>query len=64
MGRLPDGSRDRRHVKRQTKAEQDRAVRALERERDSGRYVWTEADTSLEQWLERWLEAVLPGTVR
>lgn len=64
MGRRLDGSRDRRHVTRMSRAEIERAVRTLERERDSGQYAWTEVDTTLGRWLEHWLDNVLPGSVR
>jgi integrase len=64
MGVRLDGTPDRKHVSRVTKAELDRAVRELERSRDGGQYVWTEADPTLKQWLEHWLEAILPATVR
>ncbi len=49
---------------RATKAELDRAVRELERSRDTGQYAWTGADPTLKQWLEHWLDAILPATVR
>lgn len=64
MGTRPDGRPDRKHVNRASKPELDRAVRELERSRDTGQYVWTEADPPLGQWLEHWLTAVLPMTVR
>lgn len=64
MGARLDGTPDRKHVSRATKTELDRAVRQLERSRDTGRYSWTEADSTLEQWLEHWLETILPTSVR
>lgn len=64
MGTRLDGRPDRKHVNRATKTELDRAVRDLERSRDTGQYVWTEADPTLTQWLEHWLETVLPMTAR
>lgn len=64
MGMRPDGRPDRKHVTRATKAELDRAVRELERSRDTGQYAWTGADPTLKQWLEHWLDAILPATVR
>lgn len=64
MGTRLDGRMDRKHLSRGTKAELDRAVRELERSRDTGQYVWTEADPTLGQWLEHWLESVLPRAVR
>ena len=59
-----DGKPDRKHVTRATKAELDRAVRELERSRDTGQYAWTGADPTLKQWLDHWLDAILPATVR
>lgn len=62
VGRLPSGRPQRRHLQRRTKAEARAAVRELERVRDTGGQVWTQDDTTLAQWLEHWLEAVLPMT--
>ena len=64
MGRRPDGTTERKHVQRRTKAELRDAVRDLERRRDAGTYVWTHDDITLGQWLEHWLESVLPMTAR
>lgn len=64
MGRRPDGSTERKHVQRRSKAELRDAVRDLERRRDAGTYVWTRDDVTLGQWLEHWLESVLPMTAR
>lgn len=64
MGTRPDGRTDRKHIRRSTKAELDRAVRQLERSRDNGQYTWTEADPTLGQWLDHWLETILPMTAR
>jgi integrase len=64
MGRRPGGGIDRKHVKRATRAELDKVVRALERSRDAGQYVWTVADPTLQLWLEHWLEAILPMSAR
>lgn len=64
MGTRLDGRPDRKHISRNAKGELDRAVRALERSRDTGQYTWTESDPALGQWLEHWLENVLPSTVR
>jgi hypothetical protein len=64
MGRRPDGSTARKHVQRRTKAELRDAVRELERRRDAGTYVWTQDDITLGQWLEHWLESILPMTAR
>ncbi|CCI54095.1 putative integrase [Nostocoides jenkinsii Ben 74] len=64
MGTRLDGRPERKHISRSSKSELDRAVRALERSRDTGQYSWTESDPTLGQWLEHWLENVLPSTVR
>lgn len=64
MGRRPDGGTERKHVQRGSKAELRDAVRDLERRRDAGTYVWTQDDVILGQWLEHWLESVLPMTAR
>lgn len=40
------------------------AVRELERHRDTGRQLWTHDDVTLAQWLDHWLETVLPMTAR
>ncbi len=64
MGTRLDGSTDRKHVSRLTKGELDRAVRQLERSRDTGQYTRTEGDPTLGLWLTHWLEAVLPMSVR
>lgn len=36
MGTKPDGSPDRRHIERKSKAARNKAVRELERKRDAG----------------------------
>ncbi len=64
LGRRPDGGPQRRHLRRRTKAELRDAVRDLERTRDTTGHVWTHDDITLAQWLEHWLEAVLPMTAR
>ncbi len=64
MGRRPDGTTERKHVQRRTKAELRDVVRELERSRDSGEYVWTTDDLTLEAWLAHWLDNVLPMTAR
>ncbi len=64
MGRRPDGTTERKHLQRRTKAELRDAVRELERSRDSGNYVWTSDDLTLAAWLDHWLANVLPMTAR
>lgn len=64
VGRHPDGRAQRRHLQRRTKAEVREALREIERTRDAGGQVWNQADVTLGQWLDHWLEAVLPMTAR
>ena len=64
VGRRLDGERDRRHLSRATKRELDAAVRELENARDSGQQPWLLDAITLEQWLEHWLEEILPLSVR
>jgi integrase len=64
MGTRPDGTVDRRHLRRKQKADLVKAVRNLERSRDTGTYQWTEDDPTLQKWVEHWLEAILPMTAR
>lgn len=64
MGRRPDGRTQRKHVQRRTKADLRDAVREVERQRDTQGYTWTQGDLTLGAWLEHWLDAVLPMTVR
>ena len=65
MGVRDDGKPDRRHVERKTEAEVIRAVRALERDRDSGKAgkagsgKWTVA-----KWLLHWFENIAAPNVR
>ncbi|MCA1706654.1 MAG: phage integrase SAM-like domain-containing protein, partial [Actinobacteria bacterium] len=64
VGVRDDGTPDRRHIERKTEAEVIRAVRELERQRDSGRVrkpgrVWT-----VEQWLTHWVENIAAASVR
>ena len=63
-GRRPDGTPQRKHLSRSTKAELHRAVRDLEGLRDAGHQEWTEDDPLLSRWLEHWLGSILPMTVR
>jgi integrase len=64
MGRRPDGTTDRRHIQRSTKTELRDAVREVEHRRDTEGYTWTQGDSTLSDWLEHWLGAILPMTVR
>lgn len=58
VGVKDDGKPDRRHIERKTETEARKAVRAMERERDSGKVrkagsVWTVA-----KWLTFWVENI------
>lgn len=64
MGVRDDGKPDRRHVKRSTESEAIRAVRALEKERDSGRIRKPGKTWTLDQWLHHWYENIAGPTVR
>src|SRR5690348_3742452 len=64
VGIKDDGRPDRRHVVRKVKAEAVRAVRDLERQRDSGSVrsagrVWT-----VGVWLAYWVEEIAAPSVR
>ncbi|MDK1475408.1 site-specific integrase [Streptomyces sp. 549] len=63
VGIRDDGRPDRRHVERKTKAEVTKAVRELEKQRDTGKLRkpgkrWTVAD-----WLTHWVETIAPLAV-
>jgi integrase len=64
MGVRDDGKPDRRHVERKTRAEVTRAVRDLERQRDSGRVRKTGRAWTVEQWLTHWLDNIAAHSVR
>ncbi len=64
VGRRLDGQLDRRHLTRKSKRELDNAVRELERDRDAGRRTWLDGSWTLDDWLEHWLTAILPLSVR
>ena len=64
VGRRLDGERDRRHISRATKRELDAAIRDLENARDSGQQPWLLDNVTVEDWLEHWLEEILPLSVR
>lgn len=64
MGRRLDGTTDRRHVQRDTKSELRDAVRELEHRRDTQGNTWVHGDPTLGDWIEHWLDAVLPMTAR
>lgn len=60
MGTRPDGSPDRRHVERKTKAARNRAVRELERKRDAGIASRPGRVPTVQEMLTRRLTVVLP----
>jgi integrase len=53
-----DGSLDRRHVKRKTKASATQAVRKLERERDEGRATEAGRSFTVTEWLTTYLDTI------
>ena len=59
MGTRPDGKPDRRHVERKTRADRNKAVRDLERQREDGVRRASRPPT-VEQMLTRHLTVVLP----
>lgn len=64
MGVRPDGTSDRKHLRRKDPAELRKAVHALEVQRDTGAYRWTEDDPTLTVWVEHWLSAIVPMSAR
>ena len=64
MGTKANGRPDRRHVERKSRADRDRAVRELERQRDAGQGSKAGRARTVEQMLERHLRVVLPARRR
>lgn len=64
VGVLPDGRPDRRHVKRSTERDAIRAVRELEKQRDSGRVRGVGRAWTVEKWLTHWVESIAVQSVR
>jgi integrase len=60
MGTRPDGTADRRHVERKSKADRNRRVRELERQRDAGQASRPGRAKTVQEMLERHLDVVLP----
>lgn len=60
MGTRPDGTLDRRHVERKSKAARNRAVRELERKRDTGQITKTGRARTVSEMLTGHLDVVLP----
>lgn len=63
VGIRDDGKPDRRHVERKTKAEVIKAVRKLEKMRDSGRVRKPGQPWTLGRWLEHWVEEIARPSV-
>lgn len=65
VGVKDDGTPDRRHVKRKTEAEVIKAVRALERERESGTVRKAGPAWTVAKWLTHWIENIAaPPAIR
>jgi integrase len=64
MGTKPDGTPDRRHIKRSTEAARDKAARALERKRDAGQVGKPGRVKTIKAMLDRHLDVVLPQRER
>lgn len=64
VGVKDDGTPDRRHVKRKREDDVIKAVRALERERDSGSVRRAGRALTVENWLTHWVENIAAPTVR
>lgn len=60
MGTRPDGTPDRRHVERKSKADRNKRVRQLERDRDAGRVAKPGRSKTITEMMNRHLEVVLP----
>ena len=64
MGVRDDGKPDRRHVERKTETEAIRAVRKLEKERDSGRIRKAGSSWTVATWLTYWIDHIAAPNVR
>lgn len=64
MATRPDGTADRRHIRRKSKSDLVKAVRLLENSREDGTYDWTQDDPTVSEWIEHWLNAILPMSAR
>ncbi|MFJ2645845.1 tyrosine-type recombinase/integrase [Streptomyces sp. NPDC087420] len=58
VGVRDNGKPDRRHIERKTRTEVTKAVRALEKERDSGRVRKPGKAWTFGAWLEHWVENI------
>ncbi|OHV44898.1 site-specific integrase [Pseudofrankia sp. BMG5.36] len=64
MGVRDNGTPDRRHVSAKTETEVITKVRKLERDRDEGAVRKPGKPWTVEQWLNHWIENIVPGTVK
>jgi integrase len=64
MGVSDDGKADRRHIKRASEADVIKAVRRLERERDSGNVRKPGPTWTVGTWLAHWYEQIAAPSVR
>ncbi len=64
VGITDDGSPDRRHIMKKKEAAVRRAVRELERERDSGAVRKAGQRWTVKSWLTYWLENIAAPSVR
>lgn len=64
IGVRDDGKPDRRHVMRKSKADAIRAVRKLERDRDSASVQAPGRVGTVGEWLEHWVENIAGAVVR
>jgi integrase len=58
MGLKPDGSSDRRHVKRKDEGKATKAVQKLEKERDSGKVKKAGRAPTVEEWMTTYLDTI------
>lgn len=63
VGTKDDGTPDRRHIGRKTRAEVTKAVRELERQRDKGAVRKAGQSWTLETWLTHWVENIAASHV-
>lgn len=63
VGVKDDGTPDRRHVNRKTRAEVTKAVREMERQRDKGAVRKAGQNWTLETWLTHWVENIAAPNV-
>ncbi len=63
MGTRDDGKPDRRHVEAKTRTEVYRKVRELEKQRDSGHVRKPGRPSTVEQWLNHWVEEIAAPSI-